>query len=287
MSHGIESPAALSPLKRALLALQDLRARLETVEAAKREPIAIIGAACRFPGGANDLLSFWQLLREGKDTISEVPKDRWDIDSFYDPDPQAAGKMSTRYGGFLEAVDQFDAPFFGISPREAVNMDPQQRLLLEVSWESLEHAGQSPQKLLGSRTGVFIGICSNDYLRFHLADLSHVDAYISTGNAHSVAAGRLSYTLGLQGPSMAVDTACSSSLVAVHLACQSLLNGECDMALAGGATVLLPHSRGYLFKEGEILSPDGHCRPFDARSAGTVFGSGTGCGRKPFPRCWL
>src|SRR5581483_6549528 len=184
------------------------------------EPIAIVGLACRFPE-ADTPEQFWSLLRDGIDAISEVPPDRWDIDTFFDPDPDAPGKMYARHGGFLKGIDRFDPGFFGISPREAVSLDPQQRLLLEVSWEALEHAGQAPAKLVGSRSGVFVGISTTDYgqLLARSQDAARLDAYVGTGNSLSVAAGRLSYVLGLQGPSLSVDTACSSSLVALHLAC--------------------------------------------------------------------
>src|SRR5215475_3105096 len=172
---------------------------------------------CRFPGGANDPEAFWRLLRDGEEAITEVPPDRWDIDAYYDSDPEAPGKMYTRYGGFLDQVDRFDAHFFGIAPREAVSMDPQQRLLLEVGWEALENAGHAPGDLAGSQTGVFIGTTTNDYGQLlRLSGPEGIDAYHFTGNHHNFAAGRLSYTLGLHGPAMAVDTACSSSLVAVH-----------------------------------------------------------------------
>ena len=183
--------------------------------------------------------SFWRLLADGVDTITEVPPDRWDIDAYYNADATVPGKMATRYGAFLSDIDRFDAAFFGIAPREAVSMDPQQRLLLEVAWEALENAGQAPEKLAGSDTGVFLGIANSDYFRMLLADPMKIDTYVSTGNAYSVAAGRLSYLLGLHGPSIALDTACSSSLVAVHLACQSLRRGECHLALAGGVNLIL------------------------------------------------
>ncbi|HEX2910960.1 MAG TPA: polyketide synthase, partial [Chloroflexia bacterium] len=213
-----------------------MQAKLDQVEKAKTEPIAVIGLGCRFPGGANSPEAYWQMLLDEVDAIREVPADRWDVEAYFDPDPSAPGKMYTRYGGFLDQVDQFDAGFFGISPREAASLDPQQRLLLEVSWEALERAGQVPGRLAGSQTGVFMGIMNHDYGKLYVSpsDLAQVDAYYASGNMLSFAAGRLSYILGLQGPSLAVDTACSSSLVAVHLAVQSLRSGECSLALAGG-----------------------------------------------------
>jgi len=185
-----------------------MQSKLDAIERSRTEPIAIIGMGCRFPGGANSPEAFWRLLRDGMDAITEVPSDRWDVNVHYDPDPDAPGKMYTRYGAFLEEVDQFDAHFFGIAPREAVNMDPQQRLLLEVSWEALENAGQRPDRLTGSRTGVFVGITTNDYAQLiKLGDRSRLDASYAISNSLSATAGRLSYILGLQGSSMAVDTA--------------------------------------------------------------------------------
>jgi acyl transferase domain-containing protein len=221
VSDFLERIAKLSPKRLALLA-SELNSQLERLNQRGNDPIAVIGMGCRFPGGANDPDSFWRLMIEGRDAIGEVPSGRWDVDAFYDPDPDAPGKMSTRWGGFLDGIDQFDPEFFGISPREAAGMDPQQRLLLEVAWEALENAGQNPDRLAGSPTGVFVGVCNSDYYlkRFESARGS-VDAYVATGNAHSVASGRISYILGLKGPSLSVDTACSSSLIAVHLACQA------------------------------------------------------------------
>ena len=225
----------LSSSQRLLLALQQARTKLEAVEALK-EPIAIIGMGCRFPGGADSPDAYWRLLSEGIDGICEVPASRWDVNAFYDPTLATAGKMCTRWGGFLSEIDQFEPQFFGISPREAESMDPQQRLLLEVSWEALEHAGLAANKVAGSQTGVFIGISSHDYS--HLQDAP--TAYTGTGNAFSIAANRLSYLLDLRGPSLAIDTACSSSLVAVHQAVISLRQGECELALAGGVNLILP-----------------------------------------------
>ena len=213
-----------------------------TQRRARDEPIAVVGLGCRLPGGANDPDAFWRLLREGKDAVGEIRAERWDVDTWYDPNPEIPGKMYGRNAALLDCpVDQFDAEFFGITPREAVSMDPQQRLLLETCWEALENAAIAPADLEGSRTGVFVGINSNDYVRLPLqADIAiGLDAYAFTGNTFSVAAGRLSYILGLQGPCLAVDTSCSSSLVAVHLACQSLRAGECSLALAGGVNLIL------------------------------------------------
>ncbi len=239
-----------------------------------KEPIAIIGLSCRFPQ-APDPAAFWELLRSGVDAITEVPSDRWDVDALHSVDP-APGKVTTRWGGFLEGVDLFDPHFFGISPREAARMDPQQRLLLEVSWEALENAFIPPHSLAGTRTGVFVGISSYDYSRLQFDDPESIDAYAGTGNAHSIAANRLSYIFDLRGPSMAVDTACSSSLVATHLACQSLRNGESDLVLAGGVNLILRPELTITFSQARMLSPDGRCKTFDASANGYVRGEGCG-----------
>jgi acyl transferase domain-containing protein len=216
------------------------------------------------------------LLHDGVDAITEVPPDRWDIASYYDPNPDAPGKMYSRHGGFVQQLQEFDPHFFGISPREALSLDPQQRLLLEVSWEALEHANLVPERLSGSQTGVFVGICSHDYAQI-LGDRElEIDAYLGTGNAHSVAAGRLSYLLGLRGPSLAIDTACSSSLVTVHLACQSLRQGECNIALAGGVNRILTPKMSINFSKARMLAPDGRCKTFDATADGYVRAEGCG-----------
>jgi len=231
------------------------------------EPIAVIGVGCRFPG-ADGPAAFWRLLRDGVDAIGEIPPDRWNVD--------AAGPAVTRWGGFLDQVDQLDAQFFGISPREAVRMDPQQRLLMEVAWEALEDAGQVPEELAGSRTGVFVGMSTYDYGHFQLGQLDHVDAYTGTGSALSIAANRLSYFYDFRGPSMAIDTACSSSLVATHLACRSLRDGECTLALVGGANVILSPAQGINFGNAGVMAADGRCKTFDARADGYVRGEGAG-----------
>jgi acyl transferase domain-containing protein len=272
----LERIAKLSPKRLALLAME-LNNKLGRLEQRAAEPIAVTGIGCRFPGGANDSDSFWRLLIEGRDAISEVPRGRWDIDAFYDADPDAPGKMSTRWGGFLSGVEQFDPEFFGISPREAAGMDPQQRLLLEVVWEALENAGQNPDRLAGSQTGVFVGLCNSDYLLMQFeGGRSAIDAYVATGNAHSVASGRISYILGLQGPSVSVDTGCSASLVAVHLACQSLRAGECRLALAGGVNLILMPDTTIVLSKAHMMSPDGRCKSFDASADGFVRSEGCG-----------
>ncbi|WP_226584069.1 type I polyketide synthase, partial [Microseira wollei] len=277
MSENSANTDRQSLMKKALLELKEMKSQLDALQRAKKEPIAIVGMGCRFPGGANNPETFWQLLRDGVDAISEVPPNRWDIDAFYDPDPDAPGKMSTRYGGFVSQLEEFDAQFFGISPKEAVSLDPQQRLLLEVSWEALENAAIKSEGLAESKTGVFIGISSNDYLlRLFTREITQIDAYQATGNGHSVAAGRLSYILGLTGPSLAVDTACSSSLVAVHLACQSLRNQECDLAIAGGVNIMVSPELSINFSKARMLSPDGRCKTFDESADGYVRGEGCG-----------
>ncbi|MBE9224387.1 SDR family NAD(P)-dependent oxidoreductase [Phormidium sp. LEGE 05292] len=249
----------------------------EAIEKSQKEPLAIVGMACRFPGGANSPEAFWELLCNGVDAISEVPPNRWDINAFYDPDPEVPGKMYARYGGFVNQIEEFDAQFFGISPREALSLDPQQRLLLEVSWEALENAAIEPNTLVGSQTGVFVGMTTNDYLqRLLKRGTTEIDAYQGTGNIPSVAAGRLSYILGLTGPSMAVDTACSSSLVATHLALASLRNHECNLALVGGVNLLVAPEISIILSKARMLAPDGHCKAFDASADGYVRAEGCG-----------
>lgn len=246
-----------------------------TARPAADEPIAIVGIGCRFPG-ADGPGEFWRLLSGGVDATSEVPADRWDVDAFYNPDPAVPGTAVTRRGGFLDRVDEFDYQFFGISPRESAQMDPQQRLLLEVAWEALEDAGQAPDALAGSRTGVFVGISTNDYGFLRLGQPQLVDAYTGTGNALSIAANRLSYTFDFHGPSLSVDTACSSSLVAVDLACRSLRDGECNMALAAGVNVILSPALAINFSKARVMAPDGRCKTFDADADGYVRGEGAG-----------
>lgn len=254
------------------------RPRVTTTRAVshQNEPVAIVGLACRFPG-ADTTAEFATLLQEGRHVVMEIPADRWPVDAFYDPQP-APGKMYTRRGSFLQNVDQFDPFVFGISPREATAMDPQQRLLLEVAWEALESAGQAADKLSGSRTGVFVGISTNDYyqLQLRLNDPQRMDMYAGTGSALTIAANRLSYLLDLKGPSLAVDTACSSSLVAVHLACRSLQDGESDLAIAAGVNVILSPELSIIFCNQGVLSPDGRCKTFAADADG--YGRGEGCG---------
>ena len=273
-SDFLDRIAKLSPKRLALLAVE-LHEKLEAVQA--REPIAIVGIGCRFPGGADDPQAFWALLHEGRDAIREVPAERWDIDACFDPDPDAPARMSVRSGGFLERVDGFDAGFFGIAPREALTMDPQQRLALEVTWEALEHAGIAPASLGGTATGVFIGVCNSDHFQ-RVLDRGDdaIDAYLASGNAHSVVSGRVAYFLNLRGPALSIDTACSSSLVALHVALQSLRSGEVRVALAGGVNIMCSPQTTMALTKAHMLAPDGRCKTFDAAADG--FARGEGCG---------
>ncbi|SCL17020.1 type I polyketide synthase [Micromonospora inyonensis] len=245
---------------------------------AAAEPIAVIGIGCRLPGGVTDPSSLWQLLEDGRDAIVPVPQERWDIAAHYSPKSQQAGRMNAREGGFLDRVDGFDAAFFGISGRIAEQMDPQQRLLLQVAWEALEDAGVPPSDLAGSRTGVFMGACSQDYgnLQMSAAEIDGAGAHTATGTFMSIVANRLSYTFDLLGPSMTIDTACSSSLVAVHLAVQSLLSGESSLALAGGVNLMLTPQFGIALSQASMLSPQGRSKAFAAAADGYVRGEGAG-----------
>jgi acyl transferase domain-containing protein len=263
--------------RRVLAALQEARARLEAAKRVIREPIAVVGIGCRFPGGADGPGAFWRVLRDGVDAVREIPPDRYDVNAYYDARPGVPGRTYVRAGAYLDGIDRFDAPFFNISPREAVSLDPQQRLLLEVGWEALEDAGQSPDRLRGSRTGVFVGIGRNDYGHLLLEDgPDSLTAWHATGNGLCYGPGRLAHVLGLRGPNMAIDTACSSSLLAVHLACQSLRLGECDLALAGGCHLNLSPHAAVMLALGRALAADGRCKTFDISADG--FGLGEGCG---------
>src|SRR6185436_6214245 len=264
-------------LKRALIEIRDLRSQVEANRRTQTEPIAIVGVGCRFPGGADTPEAFWQFLKNSTDGTREIPADRWDVDAYYDPNPDAPGKMYTRRGGFLDDVSAFDPLFFNIPPREAISMDPQHRLFLEVSWEALEDAGLAPNKLAGSRLGVFLGITANDYTQLSLQHLdpSSIDAYTSLGSPFNFATGRLSYLLGVHGPSLAVDTACSSSLVSVHLGCQNLRLGACDLALAGGVNLMLLPETTVALSKAKMLAADGRCKTFDAAADG--YGREEGC----------
>jgi len=278
--HLSQPEQSLSPTKRALLALKTLQAKLDAIERAQHEPIAIVGMSCRLPGKADSPEAFWKLLLRKTDAISEVPDDRWPIAKYHDANAETPGKMVSREGGFVSHLYDFDAAFFRISPREAISLDPQQRLALELGWEALENAAIAPHSLSeasGHSTGVVLGISSIDHWQQALAKPSEaIDAYLATGNTHSVAAGRLSYLLGVTGPSLAVDTACSSSLVAVHLACQSLRHRECETALAGGVNRIITPSASINFSKAKMLSADGRCRTFSADASG--FGRAEGGG---------
>ncbi|HSI39297.1 MAG TPA: type I polyketide synthase [Xanthobacteraceae bacterium] len=276
MTDILDRLSKLSQKQLMLLAL-DQQEEIDAAKASAHAPIAIVGMSCRFPGGADSPEAFWELLRAGRDAVGEVPAERWDVSAYFDPDPETPARMSTRQGGFLSSVDGFDAGLFGISPREALAMDPQQRLLLETAWEALERGGFAPERLAGSATGVFVGLCNSDHFQRALKrGIDNIDAYIASGNAPSVASGRISYCLGLQGPALTVDTACSSSLVALHLACRSLRSGETSLALACGVNLMCAPEMTIALTKSHMLSPDGRCKSFDASADG--FGRGEGCG---------
>ncbi|MBP6986318.1 MAG: hypothetical protein KBB83_07020, partial [Alphaproteobacteria bacterium] len=254
-----------------------LEERISELNNARQEPIAIIGMGCRFPGGANSPEEFWQLLSQGYSAVTEIPQDRWNIKQFYSEDANVPGKMYTKQGAFLDNIDMFEPEFFSITPREAERMDPQQRLFLEVAWQAIESAGQLTENLSESRTGVYLGVSSHDFVTYYMnKGMQGIDAYYGTGTQFSLAVGRLSYWLGLQGPSMVIDTACSSSLVALHVACQSLRNRETDMAIADGVHLMVTPELTIYCSKANMISRDGKCKTFDESADG--YGRGEGCG---------
>jgi acyl transferase domain-containing protein len=257
--------------------IKQLESEVARLKHKHQEPIAIIGLGCRFPGGSNNPNSFWENLEHGRSAVTEVPSDRWDVNEYYSDDVDLPGKMYTKHGAFIDDADKFEPEFFNLTPREAERMDPQQRLFLEVAWEAFESAGVRMEDLFETKTGVYLGVSSHDFVTQYLSKgMNGIDGYYGTGTQFSLAVGRLSYWLGLQGPSMVIDTACSSSLVALHEACQSLRNSETDMAIAGGVHLMLTPELTIYCSKANMISRDGKCKTFDESADG--YGRGEGCG---------
>ncbi|HEY1807680.1 MAG TPA: polyketide synthase, partial [Acidobacteriaceae bacterium] len=270
------SVGGLSPVKQALVEIRRLRAELDQVRRGQREPIAVIGMALRLPGGVRSPERLWEALASGEDLIGTIPEERWHAEAWRGAGPDEPGTMYDIHGGFLEDIESFDAEFFGIRPREAASMDPQHRILLELSWEALERAAIDPRSLADSSTGVWLGLSNSDYGRRLTNDVLRIDGYTGIGAAASMAAGHIAYCLGLHGPAEVIDTACSSSLVAVHRAVQSLRRGETDLAMVGGANLMLSPEIHVSFSRTGMLSRSGRCRTFDANADGYVRSEGCG-----------
>ena len=273
MTSSADTRTVVSAVKLALMAKQ-MRGQAEVV--LRADPIAIVGMGCRVPGGGDTPAHLWKQLCAGVDAIREIPSDRWDGNAWYDPDLSASAKSTTKWGGFLDRIDEFDAGYFGILPREAERMDPQQRLLLEVAIEAIDDAGLPHERLRGSRTGVYIASYHNDYAQLQHNDVEDIELRTLTGTLHSVLANRLSYFLDLRGPSISIDTACSSSLVAIHMACQSLRFGEIDLAITGGVSLMITPELMVSMSKVGFMSPVGRCMAFDAQADGFVRGEGCG-----------